>query len=60
MWANATWDIVEFTLLMGGPGGLGPSVPKPPGGGVAGVEPPQRGVPKAVGCRQGGDFPPPE
>jgi hypothetical protein len=39
----------------GGPGGLGP-----PGGGVAGVEPPLRGVPEAVGCRQGGDFPPPE
>jgi hypothetical protein len=40
---------------MGGPGG-----PRPPGGGVAGVEPPLRGVPEAVGWRQGGDFPPPE
>jgi hypothetical protein len=40
---------------MGGPGG-----PRPPGGGVAGAEPPLRGVPEAVGCRQGGDFPPPE
>jgi hypothetical protein len=28
-------------------GGLGPSVPKPPGGGVAGVEPPLRGAPEA-------------
>jgi hypothetical protein len=30
--------------IMGGPGGWGPKVPKPPGGGVAGVEPPLRGV----------------
>jgi hypothetical protein len=46
--------------MRGGPGGLGT-----PGGGVAGVEPPLRGVPEAVGCRQGvgpkvRDFPPPE
>jgi hypothetical protein len=48
---------------MGGPGGLGP-----PGGGVTGarqaafaaIRNPLRGAPEAVGCRQGGDFPPPE
>jgi hypothetical protein len=37
-----------FTLnaapFKGGPGGRGPSVPKPPGGGVAGAAPPLRGV----------------
>jgi hypothetical protein len=43
----------KVRVLMGGPGGLGP-----PGGGVAGAAPPVRGVPEAVGCRQGGDFPP--
>jgi hypothetical protein len=32
---------------MGGPGGLGPSVPKPPGGGVTGAAPPLRGVVEA-------------
>jgi hypothetical protein len=41
-----------WVLLMGGPGGLGS-----PGGGVTGAAPPLRGVPEAVGCRQGGDFP---
>jgi hypothetical protein len=35
LWAKARWDPVELTLLMGGP--------SPPGGGVAGVEPPRRG-----------------
>jgi phage tail sheath gpL-like len=37
--------------LMGGPGG-----PRPPGGALRGRAP-LRGVPEAVGCRQGGDFP---
>jgi hypothetical protein len=35
-------QITLWVLLKGGPGGLGP-----PGGGVAGVEPPLRGAPEA-------------
>jgi penicillin-binding protein 1C len=49
--AGAVFYAPHFTeriaVLMGGPGGRGPSVPWPPGGGVTGATPPLRGVVEA-------------